>query len=243
MGLPRIYQPSSFILAGATLLEDKAAHHLINVLRLTAGDQFIVFNGEGGEYLVELISSHKKSARLKVIEYRETAAESPLKIHLAQGIARGEKMDFILQKAVELGISEFTPLFTERSNVKLPPDRAEKRLQHWQGVMIAACEQSGRTIIPRLNPPIAFSSWIKQTDAGLKLILHPHAQKRLSEVHLACSSINMVIGPEGGLSDGEITLAEQQGFLRLALGPRVLRTETAPLAAITLLQYLWGDMR
>lgn len=243
MNLPRIYQKCPLELYQELILVEQTAHHLTNVLRLTVADKFIIFNGNGREYLAEIIAINKKITRVIIHDCIDTRTESPLNIHLAQGISRGEKMDFILQKAVELGITEFTPLFTDRCNVKLPADRIAKRLQHWQGIIISACEQSGRTIIPTLHSPINYRQWLSKGNTDLRLILHPHAQFKLNQLAFTGDAITIVIGPEGGLTDPEIVAAETQGFQRLNLGPRILRTETAPLAAITALQYQWGDMR
>lgn len=240
MNLPRIYQACSLSPNSEIQLEQKVAHHLIHVLRLSIGNQFIIFNGEGGEYLAEIQSISKKTVTVHINKFIEKDIESSLKIHLAQGIPRGEKMDFILQKAVELGIDEFTPLFTQRCNVKLASERIEKRMQHWQGVIIAACEQSGRTYIPRLNTPTPYQQWLATCSFGF--VLHPHAHSKLSQLTRPNGKIAIVIGPEGGLSEDEVAQAEKKGFHRLCLGPRILRTETAPLAAITALQCFWGDM-
>lgn len=242
MNLPRIYQPCQLLCQQELSLTSDAAHHLVNVLRLSMGQQLIIFNGQGGEYLAEIISINKKETIVTIITYNECEPESPLKIHLAQGIARGEKMDFILQKAVELGVAAITPLFTERCNVKLPRERIEKRMQHWQRVIVSACEQSGRTRIPTLHAPLSYSSWLSTANSGLRLILHPKAHHNLRQLTCDSHTVSIVIGPEGGLTEAELCAAEQQGFQRLSLGPRVLRTETAPLAAITALQYCWGDM-
>lgn len=242
MNLPRIYQPCPLIHQTQIELNEQAAHHLVQVLRHRCGDRLLIFNGKGGEYLAEIIAIGKKSVSIKLLEYRPNNPESNLKIHLGQGIARGEKMDFIIQKAVELGVQAITPLFTQRTNVKLSAEKIDKRLQHWQKVIISACEQSGRTILPQLHEPLSFPNWIKQQRTGLRLLLHPQAEHKLNQLKVTEQAITLAIGPEGGLAQEELAHAAEQGFQSLSLGPRILRTETAPLAIISILQSWWGDL-
>jgi 16S rRNA (uracil1498-N3)-methyltransferase len=170
-------------------------------------------------------------------------SESPLELYLAQGISRGEKMDYTIQKAVELGIKKIYPLLTERCNVKLDEERREKRLQHWRSVIISACEQSGRNQLPQIQAPQTLEQFLENSDADFKFVLAPLAEKKLAQIPIQKNSrVILMIGPEGGLSEREIQLAEQKHFLALNLGPRVLRTETAAVAAITALQCFFGDM-
>lgn len=168
--------------------------------------------------------------------------ESPLQIHLGQSLARGEKMDWIIQKAVELGVTHITPLMTERCGLVLSADRLTKRLDHWQKIMINACEQCGRTVIPELYTPVNLVSWLETPAADLNLVLHHRATMAIKNLTQTPQTIKILIGPEGGLSDNEIIQATAAKFLGIRLGPRVLRTETAPIAVISALQYHWGDL-
>jgi 16S rRNA (uracil1498-N3)-methyltransferase len=242
MPLTRIYQPSPLHFQTLLILDDQASHHLARVLRASVGDALILFNGQGGEFAAEITAIDKKKVEVKVMEFSPREVESPLHIQLAQGIARGEKMDFIVQKAVELGVSSIVPLITERCNVRLDQERQEKRLQHWQSVVISACEQSGRNRLPELSSPYSLEQWLGTVDADYRFVLSPHTDKKLSKAPmLPNSKVVLLIGPEGGLSDQEVSLAIENGFTPLNLGPRVLRTETATLAAVSALQTQYGD--
>jgi 16S rRNA (uracil1498-N3)-methyltransferase len=168
--------------------------------------------------------------------------ESPLNIHLAQGISRGDRMDFTLQKSVELGVNTITPIFTERCGVKLSGERLEKKHQQWQKIVISACEQSGRCAVPIVATPIYLADWLAQETAALKLNLHPKAEHSIMNLPIENQRVRLLIGPEGGLSDDEIANANKAGFHDVLLGPRVLRTETAALTAITALQCRYGDL-
>jgi 16S rRNA (uracil1498-N3)-methyltransferase len=224
-------------------LDEQASHHVARVLRARIDDELTLFNGQGGgEYKAIIKAMDKKKVEVEITEYIDRDAESPLDIHLAQGIARGEKMDFIIQKAVELGVKTFIPLITERCNVKLSNEREEKRLQHWQAVAISACEQSGRNQLPIILAPQLLHDWLAAENSGLRLVLSPHVEDKLPVQNLQ-QKVVLLIGPEGGLSQQEINLAIKQGFLPWNLGPRILRTETAPLAAMSVLQYCFGDFK
>jgi 16S rRNA (uracil1498-N3)-methyltransferase len=242
MHIPRIYQPIKLVSDQTIELTKEAANHLVRVLRLPVGAEFRVFNGEGGEYVAKLISISKQQVMAKIAKHFVFQVESPLAIHLGQAIARGEKMDYTIQKAVELGVTQITPLLTERCGVKLSQERWEKRLQHWRAIVIAACEQSGRDQIPLVAEPQLLTQWIAQAHADLKLILDPEAQQKLANFSQKPKSVNLLIGPEGGFAPAEINLATQNHFLALNLGPRILRTETAALVAITALQCRFGDL-
>ncbi len=243
MSISRIYQAISLELHQTIKLDEKASHHLARVLRASTGDSFTLFNGQGGEFAAIITHIDKKCVHAEVIAFAPREAESPVNICLAQGIARGEKMDFIVQKAVELGVTNITPLMTERCNVRLDQEREEKRLQHWQAVVVSACEQSGRNRIPVVLAPVAYSEWLAGVKADLCFVLSPHVENRLDEYQLAPqASVVLLIGPEGGLSEQEVAAAVQAGFLPLNLGPRVLRTETAAIAAIAALQTRYGDI-
>lgn len=241
--MTRVYQPIKLEPGQAVSLDDKASHYLARVLRCVVGDEIILFNGLGGEYTATITQINKKNVSVTIGLFNPRSSESPISIHLAQGIAKGEKMDFIVQKAVELGVNLITPLITERCNVRLDADREEKRWQHWQGVAISACEQSGRNTLPNIAAPIDFKDWLAGAKAELTLVLSPHVKTKLEKASTSQpTSILLLIGPEGGLSQNEINWAIQQGFKPLNLGPRILRTETATIAALTTLQYEFGDM-
>lgn len=220
-------------------LPEQIAHYMGRVLRLPAGAEVQLFDGSGFEFLGSVSEITKKRLTVTLTEQIVGLPESPLHTHLGQGLARGEKMDFVIQKATELGVNEITPLVTERCEVRLSDERADKRLLHWQQVAISACEQSGRTKIPVIHAPIVLDDWLVHVQADLKLMLHPMAES--IESYTKPSSLALLIGPEGGFSDNEIAKAVQQAFQSIRLGHRVLRTETAPIVALTLAQQLWGD--
>jgi 16S rRNA (uracil1498-N3)-methyltransferase len=220
-------------------LPEAQAHYIGRVLRHSAGDAVQLFDGSGQEYLGELIEVGKKNVRVELREAFAGQAESPLHIHLGQGLSRGERMDWAIQKATELGANQISLIISERCEVRLKDERADKRLAHWRQIAISACEQCGRSVLPVLKPPISLDDWLKQTQADLKLVLHPVAEPWAS--HPQPSSLAMLIGPEGGLSDKEVEQAKAQGFHGARLGPRVLRTETAPVVALSVAQQLWGD--
>jgi 16S rRNA (uracil1498-N3)-methyltransferase len=217
------------------------------VLRLNVGDAIKLFYGDGFDYTCELISVKKSEVLAKVQSQLEVKNESPLNITLLQGISSGERMDYTIQKAVELGVTQIQPLSTERSVVKLSPERAQKRLEHWQNVVIAACEQSGRAFVPKVLTPISLTAWLGANihagagDAHLRILLNPVGAKQLSALPKTTQNIQLLIGAEGGLSQVEIDLATNHDFQSIVLGPRILRTETAALTAIATMQTLWGD--
>ncbi|MDP4570506.1 16S rRNA (uracil(1498)-N(3))-methyltransferase [Pseudomonas sp. LPH60] len=220
-------------------LPEAQAHYIGRVLRMAEGDALQVFDGSGMEFRGTLVEVGKKRVRVQLDERFAGQDESPLQIHLGQGLSRGERMDWAIQKATELGVSEITPIFSERCEVRLKDERADKRLLHWRQVAISACEQCGRSRVPLIHPPVLLADWIKQTQADLKLVLHPVAQPL--ESHAKPQTLAFLIGPEGGLSDAEVDQAHGAGFLPARLGPRVLRTETAPVVALAVAQQLWGD--
>ena len=222
-------------------LSPEAAHHAIKVLRLTAGKPITVFNGLGSEYTAIIKSIEKKSVTIQITEKRDTNKESPLHTHLALALSKGDRFDWALQKATELGVTEITPLFTERTEVKLNNERAEKKHQHWQNTLISACEQCQRNVLPKLNQPVTLTGFLQKLPAcDLHFMLHHHAEQVL-DTDLQPKSICLLVGPEGGFSDNEFNQAQSVNVKALTLGPRVLRTETAPLAALSVLQSCWGD--
>jgi 16S rRNA (uracil1498-N3)-methyltransferase len=242
MRIPRVYSPQTITIGDCIELEAGAARHLTSALRMRSGQLVTIFNGHGGEYTAELVEAKKGKATVRITEFDKADRESNLSIHLAIGISRGERMDLIVQKATELGVSKITPLFTERCEVKLSGDRLDKKVSHWQQVAISACEQCQRNSLPSINAPVKIDQWQDNCDASLKLVLHHRTDQSLSDMPPPNGQVALLIGPEGGLSEREIEQAISLGFSPLALGPRVLRTETAPLAAISILQSLWGDM-
>ncbi|AZC25529.1 MULTISPECIES: 16S rRNA (uracil(1498)-N(3))-methyltransferase [Pseudomonas] len=220
-------------------LPEAQAHYIARVLRMAEGDALQVFDGSGQEFRGTLVEVGKKRVRISLDESFAGQPESPLHIHLGQGLSRGERMDWAIQKATELGVDQITPIFSERCEVRLKDERADKRLLHWRQVAISACEQCGRSKVPVIHPPLLLADWLKQTAADLKLVLHPVAQPL--ESHARPGTLAFLIGPEGGLSDAEVEQAQGTGFLPARLGPRVLRTETAPVVALAVAQQLWGD--
>jgi 16S rRNA (uracil1498-N3)-methyltransferase len=240
MRIPRIFTRQDLHINSIIELEEAPSHHLNKVLRMQVGRELILFNGVGGEYLSTIESITKKNVYVKIAEFNAENRESPLQLELAIGISRGDRMEWVLQKATELGVATITPLVTERTEIKLSGERADKKKERWQQTIISACEQCQRNVLPKLNPPILVNDWVAQCDADLKFVLHHRENQGLPQGKKA-NSVALLIGPEGGLTETEINYATQQNFSPLTLGPRVLRTETAPVAAISLVQYLWGD--
>lgn len=241
MRITRIYTTQVLHSNAAITLEPSPSNHLARVLRKHIGDNVILFNGCGGEFPATITAVDKKAVHVQTRKLVAHECESDLQIHLGIAISRGERMDWVVQKATELGVSSISPLMTENTGVKLAGERAEKKLQHWQQVSINACEQCGRNRVPLVQALQNIQSWLTQTDAEQKFVLH-HRANSDNEDGNTPKSIALLIGPEGGLSESEIKAAEQEGYQSLQLGPRVLRTETAPLAAIAILQARWGDM-
>ena len=229
---------------GELVLEGDRARYLGRVLRLAVGDDIAVFNGEGGEWSARIDAMTKSTVTLSVGEQAEPGTESALKIHLVQGISRGERMDFVVQKATELGVKRITPVSTEYGVVKLDAARAEKRRDHWQSVATSACEQSGRTRLPLVDSPVALRDWFgnKPTEVDAELILAPGATTSLAGIAAPHTKVCVLIGPEGGFSRTEYEDASVAGFTAVSLGPRVLRTETAAVATLSVMQSLWGDL-
>ncbi len=243
MRLTRLFVP--FPLAGQdeVELDERCRQHAVQVLRLRAGDPLLLFDGQGGEYRAELIAASRRTARARLLEFVDRDLESPLAITLCQGIARGERMDWVLQKATELGVARVVPVICERTQVRLDTERRERRMRHWQGILIHAAEQSGRTRFPELRPPLPLPELLAEPFDGLSLILDPRARTRLAQLEAPDSArVGVLIGPEGGLSENEREAARAAGYRGMVLGPRILRTETAAVAALTALQLTWGDL-
>jgi len=241
--MSRIYVNTAIAIHSEISIEGSAANHIGRVLRLKPGDEITLFNGNGGEYSATLSTIERQTVRAQVKAFNPRESESPLQITLAQGISRGERMDYTLQKSVELGVNRIIPLTTERCGVKLDEKRAAKRLLHWQGILISACEQCGRNRVPEILPITSLSHWLGE-DRGntLQLVLHHRATHSLRQLAPPTGEIALLIGPEGGLSENEIENASQRGFQGIQFGPRVLRTETASVAALAALQTHWGDL-
>lgn len=239
MRISRLYTPLPLQSGQAAELTDTAAHYLTNVLRLGIGARLRLFNGDGREYEATIESVGKQRVRVAVGAASAPATESALTTVLGLGISRGERMDFAIQKSTELGVTTIVPLFTEHCEVKLQGERLDKRQSHWQQIAISACEQCGRVSVPVVQPPAELSAWLPTVATSLKLVLDHEESGSLGGTRPA-NGVALLIGPEGGLSPAEIAAAKAAGFSGLALGKRVLRTETAPLAALSVLQYLWG---
>lgn len=222
----------------------QAAEHVTRVLRMGVGDPLTLFNGDGHDYQAKLSQVGKRESLVRVEAAQPLGNESPLALTLAQGVARGEKMDLIVQKATELGVARIVPLLTERSEVKLDPARAEKRLAHWRAVAASACEQSGRARVPEIAPAVALTSWLGglPDDGALRLALLPDGTQRAGALRFGPAGGVLVVGPEGGLGVRDTSALAEAGFIGLQLGPRILRTETAGLAALAALQALHGDL-
>jgi 16S rRNA (uracil1498-N3)-methyltransferase len=239
----RFFTDSPLALNADIQLSENAAAHATRALRLNVGDNAIIFNGDGFDYACTLTSVKKNTVTAKITSANAISNESPLNITLLQGISSGDRMDFTIQKAVELGVKKIQPINSQRSVVKLTQERAEKRIEHWQNVAISACEQSGRAFIPKVLPPLSLENWLSQNPYNntLRILLNPVGAKRLEEIEKPASTIELLIGAEGGLSQAEIDLASAQHYQSIVLGPRILRTETAALTAISVMQALWGD--
>lgn len=240
MRVPRIFTDQPLAEGQTVELEEAPSRHLGKVLRMTPGRELVLFNGAGGEFAATIAEVGKKAVSVTVGEFDPQDRESPLDLELAIGVSRGDRMDWVLQKATELGVSRITPLFTERTEVKLKGERLEKKLSHWRQVIVSACEQCQRNRLPSLAEPATLGTWLDNAPTGRRFVLHHRDSKGLPAEE-ALTQVSLLVGPEGGLSDEEIEQARAAGCEPLTLGPRVLRTETAPVAAISLAQYLWGD--
>jgi 16S rRNA (uracil1498-N3)-methyltransferase len=240
MRVPRLFTHSALQVGAEIQLEEASSHYINRVLRMESGRPLVLFNGTGGEYTATVSQQSKKYTSVIVDGFSDINRESSLSIHLGIGVSKGDRFEWVLQKATELGVSKITPILTDRTEFKLKPDRQAKKYSHWQQIIISACEQSQRNLLPQLQPIIEFSDWLPTLSESHKFVLHHRSNEKLASVDSPLN-IALAVGPEGGLSSSEIQQAEASGFSALTLGPRVLRTETAPLAAISLMQYLWGD--
>lgn len=240
--MTRIFQPFTINQNSLITLDDNAFNHLIRVLRMKVGEQIILFNGTNQITPAVIQQIDKKSVIVKTSTTMVDNRESPLNIHLGQVISRGEKMEFTIQKSVELGVTSITPLLSERCGVKLDETRLDKKVQQWQKIVISACEQCGRNVIPIINPVTKLENWCANLTDSLKLNLHPKARHGINQLSTTHHNISLLVGPEGGLSEDEINMTSNYDFTDILLGPRVLRTETAALTALTALQLRFGDL-
>ncbi|KAA0010637.1 16S rRNA (uracil(1498)-N(3))-methyltransferase [Billgrantia pellis] len=238
---PRIHVAADFIVGGDVVLPEGPARHVARVLRLGEGAPVRLFDGVGHEALAVIVEASRKRVVARIEAVEAGRGESPLAVHLGQAISKGDRMDYAIQKAVELGVAAITPLYTEHGDVRLKGEREAKKLAHWQAVAASACEQCGRATVPPVHPPQPLDAWLSDRVESLRLVLHPGTAGAL-EQNGAPASVALLIGPEGGLSVSEIAAATAAGFVPLSLGPRILRTETAPVVALSLLQYRFGDL-
>ncbi|QJQ95559.1 MULTISPECIES: 16S rRNA (uracil(1498)-N(3))-methyltransferase [Halomonadaceae] len=241
MSGPRIHVAADFTVGGDVVLPEGPAGHVARVLRMREGATLTLFDGHGQEAQAVLVEAGRKRVVVRIESTASGRGESPLAVHLGQAISKGDRMDYAIQKAVELGVAVITPLYTEHGDVRLKGEREMKKLAHWQGVAASACEQCGRATIPPILPPQLLDDWLAERDEPLRLVLHP-ATDGAFETAETPAGVALLIGPEGGLSRGEVDAAQAAGFSPLTLGPRILRTETAPVVALSLLQYRFGDI-
>ena len=243
MRLTRVHVPGPLAAGSRRTLEGDAANHITRVLRLRPGDPLTLFDGGGAEHPARIEELRRSAVVVTVGDPCAPRRESPLRLTLAQGISRGERMDWVVQKSTELGVSRIVPVQTERAVVKLDSRQADRKLHHWQGIAIAACEQSGRNTVPPIATPLGLDEFLRDVDArATRLLLSPAGALRIDDLAAPEDQIIVLIGPEGGLAEAEQRAALAAGFRAVQLGPRVLRTETAAVAALTLLQHRFGDL-
>ena len=236
----RLYTQQALTGQTTLALEEGPANHLARVLRARVGDNVVLFNGDGCDWQCTVTDIGKRHVTVHIDGGEHVSRESPLNTHLGLCLSKGERFDWAVQKATELGVARITPLLSERVDVKLPADRLDKKQRHWQQIAISACEQCGRAVVPEVSPAIGLDTWVGWVEADLKLVLHHHQRAGLPSERPA--SVALLVGPEGGLSDNEVLSAQHAGFQRLCMGPRVMRTETAPVAALAILGARWGDL-
>jgi 16S rRNA (uracil1498-N3)-methyltransferase len=244
MAAPRFFAPLDLVPADvgkAITLPESAAHHATRVVRLAAGDALTLFNGAGGEYRATLVTVERKAVTARIDAFDPVERESPLAVTLAQSVAANDAMDYAIRKAVELGVSAIAPLVTERSAPLPPGERADKRLAHWRQIVVAACEQCGRNRVPDVAPAQPLGEWLSAWH-GAGIVLAPDGAATLANIPAPTDPLALLVGPEGGLGAREIAVVTARGFAALRLGPRILRTETAGVAALALLQAAWGDL-
>lgn len=245
MTAPRFYSPVPLSADSSIDLSENAARHACRVLRLRAGDDLTLFDGAGGEYTARIAAVARERVSVEVLQWRDVECEAPIQLTLVQALQAGEKMDMTMQKAVELGVARIVPVASRRSVVRLDGERAQRRLEHWRGVVASACEQCGRNRVPEVAALGGLDRWLGQPAASgvLRLMLVPGAAQTLNDLAIPApgSEVELLIGAEGGLAPEEVALAAAAGYQGVRLGPRILRTETAGLAALAAIQCLWGD--
>jgi len=242
MRIPRLYIDLKLSSGEAVILPRDKAHHISHVLRMRFGDLIILFNNSGFEYESTIIELTKKSVKIEIGESSKIDKESPLDITLCLSIVRSQYMDFSIQKAVELGVNKIAPVVSEFSNVKLQDSRMQNKLGHWQNIIISAAEQCGRNRLTQFLEPVSFSQWLDSDVSTTRLILYPDSRQSMSEIDVKNNRLTLMIGPEGGFSDVELSEAKVKGCIPVGLGPRILRTETAVISALSNAQQLWGDL-
>ena len=238
----RIYVNQPLVLQEAVMLAERPSHYLRHVLRLRENDVVHAFNGLGGCYVARISGVAKHGVTIVPQEFLDEERESGLDLTLAHGIARGQRMDYTVQKAVELGVNRIVPLLTEHGQVKVRAEKADNRLAHWQGIAISACEQCGRNRVPVIDRPVPLDQWAAADGNEIKLILQPGAVMALGALDMQPAALTLLCGPEGGFSDDDLKRATDHGYRPVSLGPRTLRTETAAVAALALCQAMWGDL-
>ena len=245
MRIPRLYVDLPLAAGARIALPETASHHATRVLRLGSGDVLTVFDGRGGEYDAVIARGSRGAVEVDVGAHAAVDRESTLEVELVQGICKGDRMDLVVQKATELGVRAVRPIVCQRTVVKLDPARAERRIAHWRAIAVHAAQQSGRTRVPEVTGVEGLDAWLTRPGGGVGFILSPHAGASLSDLALSPSDrpVRLLVGPEGGLAPREVERARETGFTGLRLGPRVLRTETAALVALSVLQARWGDLR
>lgn len=242
MRIHRIHTYEELLPGHRVVLDAASSHYLARVLRVVAGQPLVLFNGDGFDYAASVEKASKSGMEVGITARLPAKAESPLRTALVQSLARGERTDFALQKATELGLTVFQPVEAARTEVRLKPDKLEARLAHWQKVMISACEQSGRARLPELRPPVDLATWATSGPDGMRLVLAPGEHPSLAQIEIG-DAVEILVGPEGGFEEQELELLQRSGVTAVSLGPRILRTETAGPAALAILQALAGDFR
>lgn len=243
MRVPRLFIDMPLTTGEVINLPRDKAHHISHVLRMRIGDAIKLINDSGDEYQSKIIEISKKSAQIEIGESIQITNESPLIINLCLAVARGQHMDFSIQKAVELGVKNIIPVISEFSNVKIQDDRVSNKLAHWQNIIISATEQCGRSYLTQIQKPVPLAEWLSVEASKIRLILHPESQQSMPNINLSDDELTLMIGPEGGFSDAEVEHAQENGCEPISLGPRILRTETAVVCAVSNAQQLWGDLK